>query len=225
MTDPRPDRTGSSPRAHAERLTCDITDERLAELRALADAATSGAWTIEDCSEPGSSGFRIYNEAGDCIAGNFDYEVGGVLERVDAEFIAASRAAVPELLAEVEQMKAERDEAKADAAVLRSRMGQAQRAIHHRMVHRGLADVCEQDLCLMLLAEPPQDTLPEGFDVHLADLAREAVALAGLGYPKGATPFLLALKIMRDKVLAEGGDGSLPLLKPYVEWALRGDHA
>jgi hypothetical protein len=118
MTEPKPDRTGSSSRAHAERLTCDITAERLAELRALADAATSGAWTIEDYSEPGSSGFRIYNEAGDCIAGNFDYEVGGVLERVDAEFIAAARAAVPELLAEVERLRGELTRFEGNAEIL-----------------------------------------------------------------------------------------------------------
>jgi hypothetical protein len=167
-------RTGSTSRAHAERLTCDIAAELRGRYNPLLDEAAAKLDSLLACL-------------------------------VDAENA--------------------RDEAKADAAVLRSRMGQAQRAIHHRMVHRGQADACEQDLCLMLHAEPPQDTLPEGFDMHLADKARQAVALARIGYPKGRTPFLRALKIMRDKVLAEGGDGSLPLLKPYVEWALRGDHA
>ena len=35
------------------------------------------------------------------VAGNYDYEAGGIIERPDAEFIAAARSIVPALVAEV----------------------------------------------------------------------------------------------------------------------------
>lgn len=42
----------------------------------------------------------------DEVAGNFDYEEGGIIRREDAEFIAHAREDVPALVAEVERLRA-----------------------------------------------------------------------------------------------------------------------
>jgi hypothetical protein len=68
-----------------------MTDEQLAELEALAEKATPGPWEIDDW-------FGITNPDGD--------DVGCVDSRESAELIAASRTAIPSLIAEVKRLRA-----------------------------------------------------------------------------------------------------------------------
>lgn len=139
-----------------------MTSSRLAEIKALADAATEGPWgflryhvcsvakrdgeysTYRDSRAPtpvlagkchlceeyplvkmfddaggqkhihalppydDSEGWRDITSAATFqeITGNYDYEAGGVNStEADARFIAASRTAVPELVAEVERLR------------------------------------------------------------------------------------------------------------------------
>jgi len=68
-----------------------VADEQLAELEALAEKATPGPWEIDDW-------FGITNPDGD--------DVGCVDSRESAELIAASRTAIPSLIAEVKRLRA-----------------------------------------------------------------------------------------------------------------------
>lgn len=70
-----------------------ITPERLKEIEQLAEAATDGPWVTGEAS---------WNEDGDVR-----YVLHGVKSAnfVDAQFIAASRTLVPELIAEVKRLR------------------------------------------------------------------------------------------------------------------------
>lgn len=79
-----------------------MTPARLAELRAVADAATKGPWVAVIAD-------------GACLGIDAEADPDGIVETdaghyppkpADAVFIAAARAAVPDLLDEIERMRA-----------------------------------------------------------------------------------------------------------------------
>ena len=71
-----------------------MTEEQLGQLEALADAATPGPWAVDNDTD--KRAMIATREAGP-IAGMF---------RRDADFAAASREAVPALVAEVRRLRA-----------------------------------------------------------------------------------------------------------------------
>lgn len=73
-------------------------------IRARCDAATPGPWMVFEGAYPYGEGYVIESPA-DLVAGNFDHEEGGIIRKEDAEFIAAARTDVPELLAEIERLR------------------------------------------------------------------------------------------------------------------------
>jgi len=84
-----------------------ITPEQLAEWKRLADAATEGPWASVEISPEDK-------EWGACEITAGDGYVSTMICGVDnAAFIAASRNAVPALIAEVERLTAEREDLKA----------------------------------------------------------------------------------------------------------------
>lgn len=90
-----------------------VTDENLAEWKALEAAATGGFWKMmRDPNAPSDVGAEILavgatKEA--CIKvvayGDEDSQ-GGICSQVDAAFIEAARKAVPSLIEEVERLRA-----------------------------------------------------------------------------------------------------------------------
>lgn len=76
-----------------------MAPDRVAELRALADAATPGPWTLYDRGV----GWEVSELP--------DVHDGTTFNRPDAEFVAAARTAIPELLDDVEQLRAQRGDA------------------------------------------------------------------------------------------------------------------
>lgn len=78
-----------------------FTKERIAELRALCDGATEGPWE------------HVFNEdeswetvrCADSLVAKVDSEYSFEQDAKDAQFIAAARTALPELLDEVERLK------------------------------------------------------------------------------------------------------------------------
>lgn len=95
-----------------------MTPERLAELRRLADAATPGPWAWEATSQqdnswcvgttdPPHEGEVVTDD--DTVVVDWVAESGNAERLADAAFLAASRTAVPDLLDEVERLRAERD--------------------------------------------------------------------------------------------------------------------
>lgn len=101
-------------------------DAKLAEIRALCDAATPGPWFMRTNRHADTSG-KPWGWLDALPSGGPQRAIPGV--RVDwtrgdeseanARFIAASRTAVPDLLALVETLRRERDEARASEARLR----------------------------------------------------------------------------------------------------------
>lgn len=92
-----------------------MTDERIAQIRARADAATRGPWHVELTAETyidRPSRYPIYSE----VRGIVDVAEGDTYvaqtkrgneqARDDAEFIAHAREDVATLLAEVERLRA-----------------------------------------------------------------------------------------------------------------------
>ena len=77
-----------------------MTPERLAEIRARAEAATEGPWGRHPA--PKGRGQRVTNKDGATLFVN--ERPGQMRARVDATFIAAARTDVPELVAEVERL-------------------------------------------------------------------------------------------------------------------------
>jgi hypothetical protein len=71
-----------------------VTSERLFEIRALAEAATSGSWAYD---MPDEDGYGYMDGPG------HEYEK---IKREDGLFIAAARTAIPELLDALERVKA-----------------------------------------------------------------------------------------------------------------------
>lgn len=78
-----------------------ITDEQLKAWKTLADEATDDEWIVMPCFTDGGAGLW------DVHAPKAEGMVGMYHEKYDAEFIAASRTAVPALIAEVERLQSE----------------------------------------------------------------------------------------------------------------------
>lgn len=76
-----------------------ITTEQLDELRRLEQEATPGPWTAVECED---------EAAGVCFW-LLRFRLGGrwsdFMDKPDADFIAAARSAIPELIAEVERLR------------------------------------------------------------------------------------------------------------------------
>lgn len=90
----------------------DMTPERLAEIRAAAEAATEGPWVWID-DKMWSRKASDWEETFDPPIIQTDSGIYGPVEN-DRAFISLSRTAIPELLAEIERLSAalaERDEA------------------------------------------------------------------------------------------------------------------
>ena len=82
-----------------------MTKERLQQLEALEQAATKGPWEVQDASNPDEDE-PCYRE----IRGWTDESSDGTYLKLsvdDAAFVAESRTALPELIAEVRRLKAE----------------------------------------------------------------------------------------------------------------------
>ena len=80
-----------------------MTDEHLAELRALADAATSGPWKVSDTplAPDFENAWVVLEDGRDGLHAGYD----GQFSVADAAFIAASRTAIPELLDVIARVK------------------------------------------------------------------------------------------------------------------------
>ena len=78
-------------------MTDPMTPERLAEIEARAEAATEGPWEAWDRG----IGFEVHVNA-ECLNSEFRE----TFRQADAEFIAAARTDVPDLLAEVRRLQA-----------------------------------------------------------------------------------------------------------------------
>lgn len=79
-----------------------MTPSRLAEIKALADAATPGPWRWFPNPHPNDETIETRIAFGD----PWTYSLWSGIRERDAAFIAASRTAVPELVAEVERLTA-----------------------------------------------------------------------------------------------------------------------
>lgn len=87
-------------------MMSELTPERLAEIKARTDAATPGPWFVEHLERDGFT----YFSTDIAPLESFDGEVhAGVLDEDEAEFIAHAREDVPDLVAEVERLRSERD--------------------------------------------------------------------------------------------------------------------
>lgn len=95
-------------------MTDPMTQERLDAIKARCEAATLGPWYVEyemdgPFAEPqciqGPENVTTYHDAYN------DYRVSAVVEMAEAdlEFIAHARQDIPDLLAEVERLRAEND--------------------------------------------------------------------------------------------------------------------
>ena len=91
----------------------ELTNAKLAEWKALADAATPGPW-IEYERETHGEHYVVWigTDSGDiaklCDCVKVRGEVDGAV-KADAEFIAAAREAVPVLIDEVERLREENE--------------------------------------------------------------------------------------------------------------------
>jgi hypothetical protein len=95
--------SGSSGSVEQEGVDTMSTAEQRQEWARLAEAATPGEWEIRN---HGSAGSAI-------VTGEYErvFTVARTFEHENAAFIAASRTAVPALLADVDRLTAERDAA------------------------------------------------------------------------------------------------------------------
>lgn len=101
-------------------MTAPPTPERLAEVRARAEAATVGPWEWDAPStEPWPSGDEnLHNAANDPVLSSWGYDADGIdASAEDRAFIAHARTDVPDLLAALDAAT-ERAE-KAEAALAR----------------------------------------------------------------------------------------------------------
>jgi hypothetical protein len=92
--------------AEEERMTEQLTEQQLAELEALADAATPGPWDSHDEMGPSTVVFVVGVKHCAVINALYAWWEGiGEKEAIsNAAFVAASRAAVPALIAEVRRL-------------------------------------------------------------------------------------------------------------------------
>lgn len=93
-----------------------MTDDDLARIEALCEAATPGPWTVDKKEDTEPNGWThrwhwIREVAYD--GPSYNYNIDGFARREDADFIAESRTAVPALVAEVRRLRAELAEANA----------------------------------------------------------------------------------------------------------------
>ena len=87
-----------------------MTQQELDALKALADAATPGPWEVEH-----HSGILVDGVPSTCaVLTSQEYDMASFGDDLqgyfDAAFIAAARAAVPALIAEVERLREELDD-------------------------------------------------------------------------------------------------------------------
>ena len=96
----------------------DLTDEKLDELQRLSDAATPGKWK----RGRDSASAYVFDAKGAwiCTASR---------SVADASFIAASRTALPALIAEVRRGRGEAEKARAEVEALRARVTRAEVAL------------------------------------------------------------------------------------------------
>lgn len=80
-----------------------MNDERLAEIEALAEAATPGPWLQ---SAHDDNDYPTYDLVCDFLQQEDMYLVAEDMRVEDAAFIAAARQAVPELVSEVRRLRA-----------------------------------------------------------------------------------------------------------------------
>jgi hypothetical protein len=78
-----------------------LTPEQLAEIKARAEAASPGPWN----AYAGEPDHVIQDVNCVVVAGNYDYEDGGIIAPEDTAFIIAARTDVPALLAENERLR------------------------------------------------------------------------------------------------------------------------
>ena len=116
-------------------LTADmaaLSDERLAGIEARAKAATPGPWCTDSWEiyqgAEYTAGAEWLGET--CRAGEMDGS------RADAEFVAAARTDVPELLAEVQRMRAELADFSGRVNELESRLCECEPVREHRDFRR-----------------------------------------------------------------------------------------
>jgi hypothetical protein len=79
-----------------------MTEDELIRLEALANAATAGPWVVH------VNGNTVRSYAINGVCSGMSYKNG------NADFIAASRIAVPALIAEVRRLRAELEQARPD---------------------------------------------------------------------------------------------------------------
>lgn len=91
-----------------------MSSDRLARIKERAEKATPGGWEWDE-GDPGALMARFPDQDDPAVEALVN--VGRVVRRVDAEFIAHARSDVPWLLAEVERLAAERDEARRSEAL------------------------------------------------------------------------------------------------------------
>lgn len=105
-------------------MTAPMSDARLDEIQALADAATPGPWAVAYDHDDTPYDVKFPSGIGPftCIEHPAPYD------DADAEFVSAARIAVPELLAEVRRAQA------AEARVLE---------LHHEVAMFGLYNDCD----------------------------------------------------------------------------------
>ena len=83
-----------------------MTDERLAEIKARADAATPGPWERNNLAgRPEREVFAGDELIGDFGVGGWEDDEGADRVEINAEFIAHARQDIPDLLAEVERLR------------------------------------------------------------------------------------------------------------------------
>ncbi|WP_145961961.1 MULTISPECIES: hypothetical protein [Rhodococcus] len=82
-------------------------NETIAEGRRLDAAATPGPWEVR----PSGGGFKIGDsQQYDAVAGNYEYEEGGVIEENDADLIVWARNNLPALLDTLDRVREEADD-------------------------------------------------------------------------------------------------------------------
>ncbi|MBB5431380.1 hypothetical protein [Nocardiopsis composta] len=100
-----------------------MTPAQLAKIRAYADAATGGPWGVEIV---GQQLTVMYRGTGEPVA--LCGDPGSPGSEANAVFIAAARTHVPELVAEVDRLRAELAEARYDARLMERHTNAATRA-------------------------------------------------------------------------------------------------
>ena len=114
-------------------------------LRALDENATPGPWTVEHGSDWGLDGRQVPQSSvsrADRVAITWDDHGGEVFVPADAEFIAASRQAVPALLDMLDQAEAERDQARSQV----DRVRELHQPCNHDAPCRGDCAECGQHM-------------------------------------------------------------------------------